>query len=128
MLNYDGVMSSLPPSSRYVQNPDSLVDDSERESLAERLSDAYTDGRLPQDDYMDALDAVYRARTLGELAPVVANLPAPSTKVPAIVATGSLPAGQVAPARNVLRPALLATAGGLVLLLLLAVMAGVALL
>lgn len=51
-------MTSLPPSSRYLQKSADPVEDQERESLTQRLSDAYADGRLPQDEYMAALDVV----------------------------------------------------------------------
>ncbi|MCC2592224.1 DUF1707 domain-containing protein [Tessaracoccus sp. OS52] len=115
-------MTSLPPSSRYLQKASQPVEDQERESIAKRLSDAYADGRLPQEEYMGALDVVYGARTLGELVPVVEKLPAASTEVPTIISAGSVPAGEVAPSRNVVVPAFLAVGGVLVLLVILGVL------
>lgn len=116
-------MTSLPPSSKYRQQASEAVDDLERESLTTRLSDAYADGRLEQDEYMAALDVVYSARTLGELVPVVEQLPAPAVSVPAIVgAAGNVPAGETAQGRNILVPAMIAAGSVLALLMLLAVL------
>lgn len=115
-------MSSLPPSSRYLQQAETPVQDSEREALSKRLSDAFADGRMPQEDYMASLDVVYGARRLGELIPVIEQLPAAAVEVPSIVAGSGRPAGEVSPSRNVLVPALLVTGGILALLVVLAVL------
>ena len=117
-----GGMSSLPPSSRYLQQSAAAVDDTEREALTKRLSDAIADGRLAQDDYMSALDVVYGAQSLGELVPVIERLPAASVDVPGIVQTSSMPAGELSTSRNVLLPALLITGVVLALLVTLAVL------
>ena len=117
-----GGMSSLPPSSRYLQQSAAAVDDTEREALTKRLSDAFADGRLAQDDYMSALDVVYGAQSLGELVPVIERLPAASVDVPGIVQTSSMPAGELSTSRNVLLPALLITGVVLALLVTLAVL------
>lgn len=115
-------MSSLPPSSKYLQQADSAVEDDEREALTKRLSDAFADGRLEQDDYMAALDVVYGAQHLGELVPVVERLPAASVETPGIVLSSGPPAGHVSTSRNVLLPALLVTGVVLALLITLAVL------
>ncbi len=117
-----GVMSSLPPSSKYLQQAGAAVDDDEREALTTRLSDAFADGRLGQDDYMAALDTVYGAQRLGELVPVVEQLPAAAVDTPNIVLTSGSPPGQVSTSRNVLLPALLVTGVVLALLITLAVL------
>lgn len=117
-----GAMSSLPPSSKYLQQAGAAVDDGEREALTQRLSDAFADGRMGQDDYMAALDTVYGAQHLGELVPVVEKLPAASVDTPNIVLTTGAPAGQVSTSRNVLLPALLVTGVVLALLITLAVL------
>ena len=114
-------MSSLPPSSKYLQQASAAVDDTEREVLTKRISDAFTDGRMGQDDYMAALDVIYAAQQLGELVPVIERLPAVAVEVPNLVQTSGAPAGQVSPSRNVLVPALLVTGGILALLMILAV-------
>ncbi|TRY19895.1 DUF1707 domain-containing protein [Tessaracoccus rhinocerotis] len=116
-------MTSLPPSSKYLQRPDEPVEEQERESITQRLSDAYADGRMSQDDYMSSLDVVYAARSLGELVPVVEKLPAAADNTPAIVSAGSAPAGEVTQSRNVLVPTMMAAGGVLVLLFVLGVLA-----
>ena len=40
------------------------------------------------------MDVIYGAKTLGELVPVVEQLPAAALETPAIVGEGKLPAGQ----------------------------------
>lgn len=114
-------MSSLPPSSRYLQQSDAEVEDTEREALAKRLSDAFADGRLNQDDYMASLDLVYGAQHLGELVPVIERLPAAAVETPNMVQVSNLPAGEISTSRNVLLPALIITGGVLALLVILAV-------
>lgn len=115
-------MTSLPPSSKYLMRPEEPVSDEEREFLTRRLSDAYADGRLSHEDYIAAIDTVYAAHSLRDLVPVAERLPAASVEVPAIIGPGALPAGQVAPTRNIV-PAALLTVGGVVgLLVILAVL------
>lgn len=116
-----GRMNSLPPSSRYLQQSGAEVEDTEREALTERLSDAFADGRLTQDDYMASLDVVYGAQRLGELVPVIERLPAASVTTPNLVQTSKLPAGEVSTSRSVLVPALLVTGAILALLVILAI-------
>ena len=52
--------------------------DAEREHHAELLREHAAQGRITVDELDERLDRVYAARTLGELAPVVADLPAPA--------------------------------------------------
>ncbi|MGV8846920.1 DUF1707 SHOCT-like domain-containing protein [Tessaracoccus sp.] len=115
-------MSSLPPSSKYLQQSNAVVDETEREALTKRLSDAFTDGRLEQDEYMAALDVVYAAQRLGELVPVIEKLPAVAVEVPNLVRTAGAPAGQVSTSRNVLLPAVIVTGVILALLVTLALL------
>ncbi len=117
-----GAMSSLPPSSKYLQQSNAVVDETEREALTKRLSDAFTDGRLEQDEYMAALDVVYAAQRLGELVPVIEKLPAVAVEVPNLVRTAGAPAGQVSTSRNVLLPAVIVTGVILALLMTLALL------
>ena len=93
-------MSNLPPSSRYLQRADEAVEETEREALAQRVSDAYADGRLEVESYRQSMDVIYAAKTLGELVPVVEQLPAAAVNTPAIVGEGNLPAGQVGEIRT----------------------------
>jgi hypothetical protein len=93
-------MSKLPPSSRYLQRADEPVGETERGALTKRVSDAFADGRLDADSYRQFMDVIYAAKTLGELVPVVEQLPAAAVNTPAIVGEGKLPAGQVGEIRT----------------------------
>ncbi|MEV2279024.1 DUF1707 domain-containing protein [Nocardiopsis sp. NPDC049922] len=56
--------------------PDHIrASDSDRDRVAERLRDALAEGRLSPTELEDRLDDLYRAKTVGELAPIVADLP-----------------------------------------------------
>ncbi|MFB7916567.1 DUF1707 domain-containing protein [Streptomyces sp. NPDC056061] len=69
--------------------------DAERERVAETLREAVAEGRLDLEEFEQRLEATYRARTHGELEPIVRDLPAPGTTVtpagtaPARTGTGS---------------------------------------
>lgn len=116
---------ALPPSSKYLQRAGDLVDDLERDSLTQRLNDAYGDGRIVHDDYSAAMDIVYAARTLGDLVPVIEKLPAAADNTPAIVDQGNLPAGRVGEARNVAPMAFAVAVVGVVLIAVLGVLIAV---
>ena len=60
--------------------PTLRASDAEREHHAELLREHAAQGRLTVDELDERLDRVYAARTLGELAPVVADLPAASVR------------------------------------------------
>ncbi|MFD7612231.1 DUF1707 domain-containing protein [Streptomyces sp. NPDC059828] len=51
--------------------------DAERERVAERLREAVAEGRLDMEEFGERLDAAFKARTHGELEPLVRDLPAP---------------------------------------------------
>lgn len=118
-----GDMPELPPSSKYLQQADQPIDDIERESLSKKLADAYADGSMQQHEYMQSLDVVYEASTLGELVPVIEHLPATADPVPQGVEVHSnVPAGEVNQTRNVVAPALIVTGTVLALLVILSVL------
>ncbi|MCZ7460042.1 DUF1707 SHOCT-like domain-containing protein [Streptomyces sp. WMMC940] len=71
--------------------PDMRASDAERERIAERLRDAVAEGRLDMDEFEERLDAAYKARTHGELEPLVRDLPAPGG-APAPLAAAPAPA------------------------------------
>lgn len=50
--------------------------DAEREAVADRLRAAAAEGRLDADELDERLGQAYGARTIGELAPLTADLPA----------------------------------------------------
>lgn len=58
--------------------PEMRASDAERERVAERLRDAVAEGRLDMEEFDQRLDAAYRARTHGDLEPLVRDLPAPA--------------------------------------------------
>ncbi|MUL42445.1 DUF1707 domain-containing protein [Streptomonospora sp. PA3] len=49
--------------------------DADRDRVAELLAAALSEGRLSHDEHSERIDAAYAARTLGELAPLTADLP-----------------------------------------------------
>lgn len=55
--------------------PDMRASDGDREKIAARLRDAHADGRLSADEFQLRLDALYDARTYGEIEPLVRDLP-----------------------------------------------------
>ncbi|MEV5519952.1 DUF1707 SHOCT-like domain-containing protein [Streptomyces pseudogriseolus] len=68
--------------------PDLRASDADREQVAEVLREALAEGRLDMEEFEERLDAVYRARTYGELAPLTRDLPASGAAVaPAVSLT-----------------------------------------
>ena len=112
-------MSELPISSKYRSTPDAPVSDGEREELTRRLNDAFAGGKLDQDAYSAHLDQLYAAQRLGDLVPVVENLPALQTyNDPAMVQqSGSGRPGEVSQARPANRMAIYAV-GAIVLIVI----------
>ena len=67
-------MSEITP-----PDPDRMrASDADRDAVAHRLQEAFAEGRLDPDEHSERLDAVYRAKTIGELAPLTRDLPAES--------------------------------------------------
>jgi hypothetical protein len=65
--------------------------DADREHVAELLGRAFAEGRLSSEEHSERLEAVYAAKTMGELRPLVADLPvvfAPPTAAVAAPGTG----------------------------------------
>ena len=60
-----------------MTEPHLRASDAEREHHAELLREHAAQGRLTVDELDERLDRVYAARTVGELTPVVSDLPAP---------------------------------------------------
>jgi hypothetical protein len=56
--------------------------DADREHVATTLRKHATAGRLTMDELSDRLETVYRARTLGELEPLIRDLPGARMPVP----------------------------------------------
>ncbi|MFF8278663.1 DUF1707 domain-containing protein [Streptomyces lateritius] len=56
---------------------DSLrASDADRDRIADILRDALAEGRIDAEEHSERIDAVYRAKTVGELEPIVRDLPA----------------------------------------------------
>jgi hypothetical protein len=49
--------------------------DADRDRVADALREAYAEGRLDVDEHNERLDRAYQAKTLGELAPLLSDLP-----------------------------------------------------
>jgi len=56
-------------------SPHVRASDADRERVAERLREHFTQGRLDEDELAERVAAAYRARTLGELAVLTEDLP-----------------------------------------------------
>nr|WP_051926360.1 DUF1707 domain-containing protein [Streptomyces durhamensis] len=62
--------------------PDLRAADADRERVAEVLRDALAEGRLDMEEFEERLEAAYKARTYGELAPLTRDLPAAGAAAP----------------------------------------------
>jgi hypothetical protein len=49
--------------------------DADRDRVADALREAYAEGRLDVDEHNERIDLAYRAKTFGELSPLVSDLP-----------------------------------------------------
>lgn len=68
-------MSNVP-----ARPDDQRASDADREAVAEDLREAFEEGRLDVDEYQRRLDAVWAARTYGELDRLTADLPHPARR------------------------------------------------
>lgn len=59
--------------------PEMRASDADRDVIAERLREGFAEGRLDTEEFEERLEATYTARTLGELKPLVRDLPQPGT-------------------------------------------------
>ncbi|MFB7737904.1 DUF1707 domain-containing protein [Streptomyces sp. NPDC056112] len=64
--------------------PELRASDADRERVVEHLRDALAEGRLDMTEFEERLEAAYRARTYGELAPLTRDLPVPGVVAPAV--------------------------------------------
>ncbi|MBB5786007.1 DUF1707 SHOCT-like domain-containing protein [Jiangella mangrovi] len=65
-------MNDLP-----ARRPEQRAADTDRDLVAEDLRDAFAEGRLDNDEYERRMQAVWSARTYGELDRLTADLPQP---------------------------------------------------
>ncbi|MFE1955444.1 MULTISPECIES: DUF1707 SHOCT-like domain-containing protein [Streptomyces] len=89
-----------PQESAPAADPAELrASDADRDRIADILREALAEGRLDADEHAERIDGVYRAKTVGDLEPLVRDLPGDHTPRPGATrpAPGAMPPG-VAPA------------------------------
>ncbi|MFF5564440.1 DUF1707 domain-containing protein [Streptomyces sp. NPDC012623] len=59
-----------------MEPADIRASDADRDRIADILREALAEGRLDADEHAERIDSVYRAKTIGELEPLVRDLPA----------------------------------------------------
>jgi hypothetical protein len=59
----------------FADPADMRASDADRERVAEALREAYAEGRLTVDEHAERVDAVYAAKTMGDLVPLTRDLP-----------------------------------------------------
>ncbi|MBC9725571.1 DUF1707 domain-containing protein [Streptomyces sp. TRM68367] len=67
--------------------PELRASDADRERVAEILREALAEGRLDMEEFEERLDATYKARTYGELAPLTRDLPDAQAPAPRVSMT-----------------------------------------
>src|ERR1700722_5310588 len=81
------------PSGTRLANADAELElraaDADRDRAAGVLSGALATGRLTSAEYAERLDPVYAAQTLGDLAPLIRDLPAEDEAGPGLAVAGS---------------------------------------
>jgi hypothetical protein len=60
-----------------MARPEQRISDADRDRAIDRLSEHYAAGRLDKDEFDERSDAVWTAKTEGDLAPVFADLAPP---------------------------------------------------
>jgi hypothetical protein len=68
-------MTNLPQPPDRRPSPELRASDADRDAVAERLREAAGDGRLDLEELDERLDRAFAAKTYGELAPLIADLP-----------------------------------------------------
>jgi hypothetical protein len=88
---------AVPLEKTPVAGPEAVrASDADRDRIADILNEALAEGRLEADEYAERLDSAYRAKTIGELAPLIGDLPAGQPAAGA----ASRPAAAHPPARH----------------------------
>lgn len=57
------------------RNPNLRASDADRDRVASALREHHAQGRLAADEFHERLERTYQAKTFGELAPILADLP-----------------------------------------------------
>ncbi|MEU6846465.1 DUF1707 domain-containing protein [Streptomyces sp. NPDC046716] len=69
------LQKSPEPSAPVAEPTDLRASDADRDRIADILREALAEGRLDADEHAERVDGVYRAKTVGELEPLVRDLP-----------------------------------------------------
>ncbi|MFE2976086.1 DUF1707 domain-containing protein [Streptomyces sp. NPDC059258] len=69
---------AVPPPAEVLNGDEIRASDADRDRIADILREAMAEGRLTADEHAERVDLVYRAKTVGELQPLVRDLPAAS--------------------------------------------------
>ncbi|MCK2143397.1 DUF1707 domain-containing protein, partial [Streptomyces sp. WAC00276] len=67
--------AAQPPPAPPTAEAELRASDADRDRIADLLRDALAEGRLTAEEHSERIDGVYAARTLGELEPLVRDLP-----------------------------------------------------
>ncbi|WP_306317828.1 MULTISPECIES: DUF1707 domain-containing protein [unclassified Streptomyces] len=67
--------SQPAPSAPVAEPTDLRASDADRDRIADILREALAEGRLDTEEHAERVDGVYRAKTVGELEPLVRDLP-----------------------------------------------------
>ncbi|MDX3851631.1 DUF1707 domain-containing protein [Streptomyces sp. AK02-01A] len=74
--------------------------DADRDRIADILREALAEGRLDAEEHAERIDSVYRAKTVGELEPLVRDLPAAGDGARPVGAAAASPAASAASSRG----------------------------
>jgi len=77
------------PAPAPVAEAEIRASDADRDRIADILREALAEGRLEPEEHAERIDAVYRAKTLGELEPLVRDVPAGTSPAAAGLASGA---------------------------------------
>ncbi|BFP52516.1 DUF1707 domain-containing protein [Streptomyces fimicarius] len=72
------VAPAVPPPAEALGGDGIRASDADRDRTADILREAMAEGRLTADEHAERIDLVYRAKTVGELQPLVRDLPVSS--------------------------------------------------
>ncbi|ALC27776.1 MULTISPECIES: DUF1707 domain-containing protein [unclassified Streptomyces] len=85
------------PSAEFAPADSLRASDADRDRTADILREALAEGRLTADEHAERVDLVYRAKTVGELQPLVRDLPAAGGHAGARPASGPYAYGPEVP-------------------------------
>jgi len=67
------------------------LSEADREAAVDQLGEHYAVGRITKDEFDERSDAIWSAKTRGDLAPIFADLPVRSPALPAPTSRGPFP-------------------------------------